>query len=210
MLHDRDIREPLFDFLESEYGKVRILEEKAMGRSRADVVMVTEEALVGIEIKSDADTYARLSRQVRDYDRYYDRNICVIGLSHVQHIEEHLPAWWGIITAEALEDGALDFYVARKPAPNPKLEEERKMDILWRKELNHLLERNGLPRYAEKSKRFVAQKLLERVHPEELCRQICDELFERDYTTIAEEIREYRAEHGAKPKRKTKRVRRKK
>lgn len=70
MLKDKDIREPLFDFLEEQYGKVRIIEEKAMGKSRADVVMVLEEELVGIEIKSDADTYARLSRQVKDYDRF--------------------------------------------------------------------------------------------------------------------------------------------
>ena len=61
MLYDKDIREPLFEFLEERYGKVRILEEKQMGRSRADAVMVMEDALVGIEIKSDADTYARLT-----------------------------------------------------------------------------------------------------------------------------------------------------
>ena len=64
MLKDKDIREPLFFFLEEKYGKVRILEEKNIGRSRADVVMVTDGAIFGIEIKSDADTYARLSRQV--------------------------------------------------------------------------------------------------------------------------------------------------
>lgn len=57
-MHDKDIREPLFDFLEETYGKVRIIEEKQMGRSRADIVMVLPEALAGIEIKSDADTYA--------------------------------------------------------------------------------------------------------------------------------------------------------
>jgi len=34
-LHDRDIREPLFEFLEDSFGKIRILEEKTMGRSRA-------------------------------------------------------------------------------------------------------------------------------------------------------------------------------
>ena len=44
MLRDKDIREPLFDFLEEAYGKVRILEEKTMGKSRADVVMVTPNA----------------------------------------------------------------------------------------------------------------------------------------------------------------------
>ena len=39
MLYDKDIREPLFDFLEGMYGKIRILEEKQMGKSRADIVM---------------------------------------------------------------------------------------------------------------------------------------------------------------------------
>ena len=49
MLLDKDIREPLFEFLEERYGKVRILEEKTVGRSRADVVMVIPEKIVGIE-----------------------------------------------------------------------------------------------------------------------------------------------------------------
>ena len=67
MLYDKDIREPLFEFLEEQYGRIRILEEKQMGRSRADLVMVLPGAVAGVEIKSDADTYARLSRQVKDY-----------------------------------------------------------------------------------------------------------------------------------------------
>ena len=91
MLYDRDIRDPLFDFLEEYFGKTRIIEEKTTGRSRADIVMVTPDSLYGIEIKSDADTYARLSRQVRDYDRYYDYNIVVAGSSHGLHIREHVP-----------------------------------------------------------------------------------------------------------------------
>ena len=60
-LHDRDIREPLFEFLEDSFGRIRILEEKTMGRSRADIVMVTDHALFGLEIKSDKDTYVRLA-----------------------------------------------------------------------------------------------------------------------------------------------------
>lgn len=38
-LCDADIREPLFDFLEEYYGKIRIIEEKQIGRSRADIVL---------------------------------------------------------------------------------------------------------------------------------------------------------------------------
>ena len=57
ILYDKDIREPLFDFLEETYGKSRILEEKQTANVRADVVMITPTLLYGIEIKSDADTY---------------------------------------------------------------------------------------------------------------------------------------------------------
>ena len=35
MLKDKDIREPLFDFLEEQYGKVRIIEEKEIKRTPA-------------------------------------------------------------------------------------------------------------------------------------------------------------------------------
>ena len=44
-----------------------------MGRSRADVVMVTEDALFGIEIKSDADT-RMISEELfeRDYTVFDD------------------------------------------------------------------------------------------------------------------------------------------
>ncbi|MBO7704029.1 MAG: sce7726 family protein, partial [Solobacterium sp.] len=94
-LLDADIREPLFDYLEEQYGRIRIIEEKTIGKSRADAFMVTEEGLFGIEIKSDADTYARLSRQVKDYDRWFDFNILVIGTTHAAHAEEHVPEWWG-------------------------------------------------------------------------------------------------------------------
>ena len=192
ILHDKDIREPLFEFLEDTFGKVRILEEKRTGSARADVVMITPEILYGIEIKSDADTYARLEKQVKNYDWYYDRNIVVVGTSHAAHIEEHVPEWWGIITAELDESGNVDFYILRKADINPKVKPKRKITILWRTELNRLLAKNDLPKYKEKSKLFVQNKLLEKVSEDILWSQAYEELFERDYNTIAQEIEEYR------------------
>ena len=190
--HDRDIREPLFDYLESVYGRVRILEEKRTGRARADVVMVTEQALIGIEIKSDRDTYARLESQVKYYDMYYDYNIVAVGSSHAMHIEEHVPDWWGIITVEETEAGA-DFYFLRRPGENPAGNlTAMQIGMLWRRELNHVLELNGLPAYREKSRKFVAAKILEKVPEEILKGQIREELMQRDYTTIARDIEEYR------------------
>lgn len=196
MLHDKDIREPLFDFLDERYGKNRIIEEKMMGRSRADVVMVTPDALYGIEIKSDADTYARLARQVKDYDRYYDYNYVVVGTSHAMHIREHVPEYWGVITVEIV-DGAFVFYVFRKPASNPKVTWKKKLEILWRPELAKLQELNGMPKYREKSKSFVVGKLVEwlqkgRIDEVQLRQQMSEILLERDYHTIAAELAAYR------------------
>ncbi len=191
MLYDKDIREPLFDFLEEAFGKNRILEEKRMGKSRADVVMVTPDALYGIEIKSDADTYARLERQVRDYNQFYDYNYVVAGTKHALHIKDHVPEFWGIITAEQTEAG-VDFYVMQKPQKNPKRKMAKKLTLLWRPELAHIQEINQMPKYRKKSKDFVIEKILAAVPEETLCRQVSEELFERDYNEIEEKINAYR------------------
>ena len=206
MLYDRDIREPLFLFLEGMYGKIRILEEKTTGSARADAVMVLENALCGIEIKSDADSYSRLPGQVAAYDGYYDYNMAVIGLSHVRHIEEHLPPYWGIITAEQTGDGGLDFYMMRCPRPNPNADIRLKLTLLWRPEVTHILERCHLPTLKTVSKARSRERLLEWVPEALLHRLISDELFERDYTLIAEEIDRYRKEQGrpARKRRKAK------
>ena len=192
ILHDKDIREPLFDFLEETFGKIRILEEKCTGKSRADVVMITPQVLYGIEIKSDADSYTRLRKQVESYDCYYDRNIIVVGTSHAYHVKEHVPDWWGIITVEQNENNEVDFYILKKAKINPHVKDSRKITFLWRTELNHLLAKNGLPKYQQKSKLFVQQKLLEKIPGNILWPQAYDELFERDYNTIEQEIEKYR------------------
>ena len=129
--------------------------------------MITPEILYGIEIKSDADTYTRLAKQVKYYNWYYDRNIIVVGTSHAMHVAEHVPDWWGIITVEPDANGDADFYVLREAGVNPRVKDKRKITILWRTELNHLLEI--------------------------LWPQAYEELFERDYNTIAQEIEEYRS-----------------
>ncbi len=200
MLKDRDIREPLFYFLEERYGKVRILEEKSIGASRADAVMITDDAIFGIEIKSDADTYTRLARQVKDYDSYYDKNIVVVGSTHAHHIREHVPEHWGVITVE-MEGDNYDFYVLREPSENTGVTVRKKLEFLWRPELARLQDMHEMPKYADKSKSFVVDKIASRVEEHKIDenaiqREICELLFERDYNTIFEEINRYRQARG--------------
>ena len=198
MIYDKDIREPLFDFLDETFGKNRILEEKIIGSSRADVVMVTPEAIFGIEIKSDADTYARLKTQVKDYDKYYDMNFVVVGTSHAAHIEEHVPDYWGIITVEEV-DNNLDFYILRRPEPNPKVTWKRKLEMLWRPEIAVLQDEFKMPKYREKSKKFVLTKVLERlengkIDSKEFTLKMNELLIQRDYNSISETLKEYKLE----------------
>ena len=197
MLYDKDIREPLFSFLEESYGKTRMIEEKIMGISRADIVMVTEDAFYGIEIKSDADTYSRLSRQVLDYDYYFDYNYIAVGTRHAAHVAEHVPAYWGIITIEDLPEGP-DFYIFRRPQPNPHMDVRLKLSLLWRPELAALQALNELPAYAWKPKKFVIGKLAEKVPYEILRLQMSTLLFERDYAQLEAEIQRVRTERRQK------------
>ena len=180
-LRDADIREPLFDWLEDTFGKLRVIEEKQTGKARADIVMVLPDKVCGIEIKSDADTYTRLPGQVKNYDRYYDENYIVAGSTHGLHVAEHVPDYWGIITVERLGEG-LDFYMLRQAKPNPHAKMENKVRLLWRAELAHILEACGMPKYARKSRRFIAGKLAAKVPEEILHKLVSEELFERDYT----------------------------
>lgn len=186
LLYDCDIREPLFDYLEERFGKARMFEEKTIGKSRADVLMVTEGRITGLEIKSDADTYERLKRQARDYDRYCDENYVVIGKSHEKHVEEHIPVYWGVLVVSV--NGREIVIEEMRPAqPNPKMKRELQLAILWRTELQNIIEQNHLPHYKQKSKRFVREKLLEKLEWDRLKAAVCEELFERDYTLLEEE-----------------------
>ena len=196
MLYDKDIRESLFDFLEERYGKTRIIEEKQVGRSRADVILVRPLDLSGIEIKSDKNIQISsadgiLKRQIKDYDRYFDYNYVAVGSRHGAHIAEHVPPWWGIITIEQ-EEAGVDFYILREASPNPSRCLRAKLSLLWRPELAHIQKINQMPKYREKSKAFVIEKILSLVPEQLLHEQISHELFERDYTTIEESIRQYR------------------
>ena len=223
MLLDKDIREPLFEFLEERYGKVRILEEKTVGNSRADVVMAIPDKIVGIEIKSDADTYTRLERQVADYDLYFDQNIVVVGSTHASHVAEHVPADVNM-GGKAIGGGTtdpsdkvthkIDFYVVREMQTNPKADILRTIRILWRPELAHIQETYSLPMYKGKSKDFVRTLIVDRLPAEIVHHEISEILFERDYAAMIKQIQEFRkaqaAKRGKTVRKKKKRYRRKK
>ncbi len=173
-MHDADMREPLFLFLEAGCEKIRIFEEVNIRNSRCDVFTVTD-CLTGYEIKSDADTYARLSSQTKDYDLFFNKNYLVIGKSHLKHAAEHVPKYWGII---AVGD---DVEIIREAEANKKVRIARQMSLLWKRELRNILKRRALPRYPYKGGKFIGDRIIARLGEDEALKEICTELFERDY-----------------------------
>lgn len=180
-LFDEDIRILLFDYLDLRYPKVRTFEEKVMGKSRSDVVALLPDALVGIEIKSDADTYARLATQVKDYDKFFDMNYIVVGSSHLRRVAEHIPTHWGILHVDQTEEEPIIREV-RAAGQNPKIKLKTQFVFMWKRELWALLKLNNLPAYKQKSRKFIIDTLLSKVDEHTLKMQMCDMLFERDYS----------------------------
>ena len=174
---DKDMREPLFDFLDEKYGKVRTIEEKVIYGSRADVLAIIDGAIIGIEIKSDSDTYTRLETQVKDYEKYCDFCFLAVGESHRIHASEHVPKHWGIIVIS--EDNV---EVIREAETNPKVKFNYQLGLLWRHELLNIQLKYGFPKYRDKKRTEIYKFLEEKLGKEQLKKDMTEELFERDYT----------------------------
>lgn len=203
---DKDMREPLFDYLDEYYGKIRIFEEKITGGSRADVIGIIDGSALGFEIKSDGDSYTRLKTQTADYDRLCDYNYLVVGKTHRKHAASHVPDHWGLLCIFDEGEGETVECI-RPPALNPGASLKKQIELLWRPELSRLQEWNGLPAYKQKSKLFVREMIVEKVPEEMLKRQMTDLLFERDYDLLLKEIEEARSLRRPRRRRRRARIR---
>ncbi len=173
---DKDIREPLFDYLDERYVKVRTIEEKVINGSRADVLAVTEGEILGFEIKSDSDSYTRLKTQIKDYESFCDRCYIVVGESHI-HVESHVPDYWGIIFVN--DENVI---VERDADICPKVDINNQLSILWRNELLNIQLKEGLPKLRNIRRKDIYKRLVERCGIEQIKFDLTEQLFERDYT----------------------------
>lgn len=95
---DKDIRGILLPQLMQHFPKV--IQEKQIyshGTVVADVVGIHREYMVGFEIKSDHDTFARLEKQIEFYSRIFDYNYLVTTDKFMIDGLEFIPKEWGLI-----------------------------------------------------------------------------------------------------------------
>ena len=80
-MQDKEIRRILIEYLGIKYKEYRIYQEKSIGSSICDLMLVTDK-LTGFEIKSDQDNYERLPRQVTAYEGWKANQIQTLGGAH--------------------------------------------------------------------------------------------------------------------------------
>lgn len=175
-MQDKEMRKILIEYLKYQHKKYRIFQEKSIGSSICDLMLVTDK-LTGFEIKSDSDDYTKLSRQINAYNQFFDENYIVVGMSHAASAESKIPREWGIITVSPY-----NLEVVRKARPNRNVERIRQLSILWTVELKNILLKNRLPLYAQKGKPFLCEKIAEKVDGIILGSQIAEELNNREYS----------------------------
>lgn len=175
-MNDKSIRKILIAYLKTRNTNMRIYQEKGIGNSICDV-MVVEDCLIGYEIKSDLDNYSRLNEQVKAYNLFFDKNYIVVSDKHINSVSEKIPNTWGIICVREN-----DIYIEREAKKNKDVSRRRQLSILWKLELKNLLIKNYMPMYAQKEKGFIADEICRRVPEDVLGKQIVEELMNRDYS----------------------------
>jgi len=183
-MNDSEIREELCNYLDEQFNKVRIMDEFVIGKSRADIVTVTNK-LTGFEIKGDTDTYIRLPLQIKEYTRFFQENYLVVGKSHKKSAEKHIPKEWGLFLIYMdNDDPKIEMIRASKPSKK-RIIIWNQLGLLWRNELVNILQKNGLKKCSGQTKLFIRRLLWKNVLQEKLLEQICEELFERDWTIFS-------------------------
>ena len=177
---DYEIREVLCCYIDTKNEKVRIMDEIVIGNARADIVTVTD-CLTGYEIKSDKDSYIRLPAQIKAYDNYFQDNYIVVSKKFIKTAATKVPDYWGIIYVYSSEIEQ-KIIIIREPGFNPKFKIKKQLSLLWRNELTNIMVINKLPKYTRKRKSQVCDILIDRVSVDILTKQVCHELFERDWT----------------------------
>lgn len=186
MLYDADMREILFETYENTGARLRFFEELVIGKSRADVILVNEQEILGFEIKSDKDSLARLTTQVKSYERFCDKCYIVTGVHYIDKIEQAVPEHWGIYDIIRDEEGKLHIEMVREAVHNPKERPATKlknqMNLLWRSELTKVVKENKLGGVTRRNKKELRDLIIEKCGKEKSKQITCDLLLERDYS----------------------------
>lgn len=109
------------------------------GNRRADLVIIQGNYLIGFEIKSELDSLNKLNTQIDDYIKIFDKVYIVIAEKFKNHLEiRNLPKSVGILVKKQTLQSKKEARQIKKFKKNDLL------SILWRRDLEHLINKKGL------------------------------------------------------------------
>lgn len=180
-LNDKDIRNIIYKNFSGKKEDTRVLEEFPMGDSRADMLLVTKTKLIGLEIKSDRDSFVRLERQIKDYEKFFDTNYLVVGTYHVEEALRTVPAHWGIYEVYETEDGSYVMELVRGASMTLKDNTEEKLYLLWRNELMKIVRDYRLAKGNLQRKDKMISKITRGLTVPVIQSEVCNALINREY-----------------------------
>lgn len=146
-LYEADIKKIILDkgyiFGLADYNKSIIIFEKGIvvNSTICDCLIFTEDAIIGIEIKTEHDTIRRLNKQLKNYSIVCDFIYTIIHDDHVEKVEQIIENNYphvGIIAySEFRGDPVLGIYRAAGKSPNKNVRVA--YQLLWKEEISNLL-----------------------------------------------------------------------
>lgn len=182
-MKDQDVRSALHSWLRFRHSvnlpSALVVDELGLcGEVRVDVAVVNG-ALSGFEIKSAADTLARLPKQVEVYSRVLDYATLVVAENHLEESLAMIPHWWGCVVVSW--DGTCAHLDQYRPAIfNPGIDPYSLAQLLWKDEALRALEALGADRgVRSKPRQMIWQRLAATAPLETLRRTVRDQLKNR-------------------------------
>lgn len=152
--------------------------EVCSGRARIDFAVIADQ-LIGIEIKGPRDSVARLPRQAEAYSQCFDLVVLVVHESLFGRAKALVPSWWGIVSGRQVGNRTR-YRFQRLPEKNPRQDLEQLLALLWREELNALLEQYcGRIATPKESKKAIRMRMVAKVDADELHKATLLKLKER-------------------------------
>lgn len=154
LLNDFKVRTLLLTELNKQYlncSDTRVINELGLdfGAARVDVAVVNG-IMHGYEIKSDLDTLYRLPRQLEYYNRAFERMTIVVSRKYLDEVKEIVPSWWGIKIISSDQSRLINVRIGRKVSfQDPTLI----IKLLWKKELQGLIDYLQLPKSLKKMRK---------------------------------------------------------
>jgi hypothetical protein len=112
--------------------------EMNVGSSRADICIINGKSMV-FEIKTEYDSFARLSKQLEDYEHVFEYVCLVVPECKIYSAINQIGENTGIIFYKQNRLGNIKFYEHRSPKYNNDIDPIKQLETLTKTELKKLL-----------------------------------------------------------------------